>query len=152
MKYDKYESISGSSDSLEFEFTSEGPKGEFKKIVQFSQTNNPNIYNLGFGDKLKNGEIDDQIRNNNQDRNKILSTIAATVYEFTSKYPDKAVFFAGSSAERTRLYRMAITMNLDELNTDFELFGVNNNEQESVVEVFRIGENYDGFLVKRKLT
>lgn len=152
MNYDKYESIFGSSDSLEFEFTSEGPNGVFKKVVQFSQTSDPDIYNLGFGDKLENGDINDHIRNNNQDRNKILATIAATVYEFTSKYPDKAVFFAGSTAERTRLYRMAITMNLEELNADFELFGVNINERESVVEVFRIGENYDGFLVKRKLT
>lgn len=104
MNYEKYESISGSSDSLEFEFISEGPNGKFKKIVQFSQTNNPDIYNLGFGDKLENGEIDDQIRNNNQDRNKILATIATIVYEFTSKYPSKMVFFSGSTTERTRLY------------------------------------------------
>ena len=151
MNYDKYESISGSSDSLEFEFTSKGPNGEFKKIVQFSQTVNPAIYNLGFGDKLEDGEIDDQIRNNNQDRNKILATIATIVYEFTSKYPSKMVFFSGSTVERTRLYRMAISKNLLELEADFEILGVNFDEQISVTEVFRKGKNYDGFLVKRKI-
>lgn len=150
MNYEKYDSISGSSDSLEFEFTSDGPNGDFKKIIQFSQTVNPNIFNLAFGDKLENGEIDDLIRNNNQDRNKILATIAATVYEFTSKYPSKMVFFSGSTAERTRLYRMAITKNLKELEVDFEIFGLNIVEQITVNEVFRIGKNYDGFLVKRK--
>lgn len=152
MNYEKYESISGSSDSLEFEFTSEGPNGKYKKIVQFSQTNNPEIYNLGFGDKLKNGEMDDQIRNNNQDRNKILATIAAIVYEFTWKYPSKMVFFSGSTTERTRLYRMAISKNLIELEADFEISGVNFDEQKSVMEVFRNGKNYDGFLVKRKIS
>jgi hypothetical protein len=148
MNYEKYDSISGSSDSLEFEFTSEGPNGEFKKIVQFSQTNNPEIYNLGFGDKLENGEIDDHIRNNNQDRNKILATVATIVYEFTSKYPSKMVFFSGSTEERTRLYRMAISKNLKELETDFKILGVNFDEQKSVMEIFRFSE---GFLVKRKI-
>lgn len=152
MNYEKYESISGSSDSLKFEFISEGPNGKFKKIVQFSQTNNPDIYNLGFGDKLENGEIDDQIRNNNQDRNKILATIATIVYEFTSKYPSKMVFFSGSTTERTRLYRMAISKNLIELEADFEISGVNFDEQKSVMEIFRNGKNYDGFLVKRKIS
>lgn len=151
MNYEKCGSVSGSKDSLEFEFYSVGSKGEFKKVVQFSQTNDPGIFNLGFGDKLKNGEIDDLIRNNNQDRNKILATIAAIVYEFTAAYPDKMVFFSGSTPERTRLYRMAISLNLEELEADFEIFGVNFNEIESVFEVFEKGKNYDGFIVKRKL-
>jgi hypothetical protein len=60
---------------------------------------------------LNNGELDDLVRNDNQDRNKILATIAVIVYEFTSIYPEKMVFFAGSTPERTRLYKIAITMN-----------------------------------------
>jgi len=34
-----------------FEFLSEGPKGLIRKIIQFQETNQPNIYNLAFGDE-----------------------------------------------------------------------------------------------------
>lgn len=151
MNYDKYDSISGSKDSLEFGFTSEGPRGKFKKIVQFTQTDDPSIFNLGFGDKLENGDIDDLIRNDNKDRNKILATIVAIIYEFTSIYSDKNVFFSGSTPERTRLYRMAISLNLNELEKDFEIFGVNFDGYRYVVNLFESNKNYDGFIVKRKL-
>lgn len=151
MNHDKYESISGSKDSLEFEFTSEGNKGKFQKTVQFTQTNDPSIFNLGFGDKLENGEIDDLIRNDNQDRNKILATIAAIIYEFTAIYSEKKVFFSGSTPERTRLYRMAISLNLNELKKDFDIYGVNFDGNGYVVNSFVGNKNYDGFIVKRKL-
>ncbi|WP_421889761.1 DUF6934 family protein [Marinoscillum sp.] len=49
MNYERYESVFGSKDSLEFEFTSIGARGAFKKIIQFTPTSNPGIYNLGFG-------------------------------------------------------------------------------------------------------
>lgn len=151
MNYDKYEEVFGSQDSLEFEFSSIGSKGVFKKIVQFTQTTDPSIFNLGFGDKLENGEIDDLIRNDNNDRNKILATIAVIVYEFTAAYPDKMVIFAGSTPERTRLYKMAISLNLKELQKDFHIYGVNLTHEESVINVFNKDENFDAFLVKRKL-
>lgn len=37
-------------------------------------------------------------------------------------------FFSGSTPERTRLYRMAISLNIEELEADFGIFGVNFNE------------------------
>ena len=123
MKYEKYESLLISPDACEFTFISEGPKGEIEKMVQYTATDNPGIYSLAFGDLLPNGDIDDSIKNNNKDRNKILATVAVTVYEFTARYPEKIVFFTGSSPERTRLYRMALTNNLEELSLDFEIFG-----------------------------
>jgi len=50
MKYDKYQLKSGNK-LLLFEFISVGPKGRIKKIVQYSETNLKDYYNLGFGDK-----------------------------------------------------------------------------------------------------
>lgn len=150
MNYEKYEEIFKSGDSFEFEFSSIGPKGVFKKIVQFTQTNDPTIVNLGFGDKLENGEIDDLIRNDNNDRNKILATIAVIVYEFTATYPDKLVFFAGSTPERTRLYKIVLTSNQEELQKDFHIYGVNQTGQGYVVNLFDTHHTYDAFLVKRK--
>jgi hypothetical protein len=119
MQYEKYNDVATSSDKLEFQFQSEGPNGIIEMVVQFTQTNNPDIFNLAFGVLKKDGAIDDVTTNNNKDRNKILATIAATVYEFTATYPDETVFFCGSTPERTRLYRMALSLNLEELKRRF---------------------------------
>jgi hypothetical protein len=150
MRYEKYENVIASSDKLEFQFESEGPKGKIKKVVQFAQTQNEDIYNLAFGNLNKDGSIDDETTNNNKDRNKILATVAATVYEFTAKYPDKTIFFCGTTSERTRLYLMALTVNLEELKKDFRIYcvlkGIDSFERIS----FRKGVDYFGFMVKRK--
>jgi hypothetical protein len=39
------------------------------------------------------GSIDDKTTKDNKDRNKILATIAAIVYEFSARYPDRIIFF-----------------------------------------------------------
>ncbi|MGO4291633.1 DUF6934 family protein [Chitinophaga sp. RAB17] len=150
MKYEKYESLLISKDALEFKFISEGPKGEIQKVVQFIETENPDIYNLAFGDLMTKGEVNDAVKNDNKDRNKVLATVAATVYEFTARYSDKYVFFTGSTPERTRLYRMAIANNLDELNVDFEIYGVVLINGLYIVKPFVKSVTYFGFLIKRK--
>jgi hypothetical protein len=134
-------------DSLEvFEFISAGDKGEIVKIVQFLQISD-NLYNLGFGDKnLETGEISDIIVSNNGDSRKVLATVAASVYAFTGKYPNAFVFATGSTKARTRLYRIGISNNLDEILQNFEVFGLMNGKLKN----FRKGENYQGFFVKRK--
>jgi hypothetical protein len=150
MQYDKYDNVITSSDKLEFQFESEGPKGKIKKVVQFAQTSNDDIYNLAFGNLNKDGSIDDETTNDNKDRNKILATVAATVYEFTAEYPDKIIFFCGTTAERTRLYRIALTVNLEDLKKDFHIYGVLKGMDSFERVSFRKGVDYFGFMVKRK--
>lgn len=153
MNYDKYEDVIANSDFLRFEFLSVGPKGNIKKCIQFSQTRHPQIFNLAFGNLLDDGAIDDLTVDNNLDRNKVLATVVSTVYEFCSNYSTKWVFFSGSTIERTRLYRMAITINIDILLKDFEILGVLKDLDEEFVNVpFQKGINYFGFLVKLKNT
>jgi hypothetical protein len=134
-------------ESLEvFEFISAGDKGKIVKIVQFLHISD-NLYNLGFGDKnLETGEISDIIVSNNGDSRKVLATVAASVYAFTGKYPNAFVFATGSTKARTRLYRIGISNNLDEILQNFEVFGLMNGKLKN----FRKGENYQGFFVKRK--
>ena len=151
MHHDKYASILVSSNLLEFCFISNGPKGEIKIVVQFNITENPTIYNLAFGNLLIDGKVDDTIKNNNKDRNKVLATVVAVIYEFTSKYLDKYIFFKGSSPERTRLYRMAITNNLDELILDFNIYGVVVYDDGYILQDFKKGNDYFGFMIKRKI-
>jgi hypothetical protein len=130
-----------------FEFVSVGNKGEIPKIVQYSETNLHNFYNLGFGDKdSETGEIDDKVISNNGDSQKVLATVAATVYAFTEKYPGAWIYATGSTKARTRLYRIGITNNLAEIRADFEIYGLKDNEWQE----FEKGVEYEAFLVRRR--
>lgn len=146
MKYEKYQ-LESDNKLLVFEFESVGPKGRIKKIVQYTETNLKDFYNLGFGDKDENtGEINDLIITNNGDSMQVLATVASTVYAFTNKHPDAWIYATGSNKARTRLYRMGITNNLLEIKKDFEVYGL---KDEKWVE-FKKGVDYKAFLIKRK--
>ena len=130
-----------------FEFDSEGPKGKVRKIIQYTEINLKNYFNLGFGDKNhKTNEIDDLVVTNNNDSKKVLATVAATLFEFTDHYPEANVIAIGSTLARTRLYRIGITNNLDAIEKDFEIYGLKSNSWYK----FTKGVEYDAFLVKRK--
>jgi hypothetical protein len=130
-----------------FEFISEGPKGEIRKIVEYTELSVRNIYNLAFGDyDLVTDGINDKVITNNGDSLKVLATVVSTLYSFTAKYPHSWVFATGSTEVRTRLYRMGITNNLEELKKDFYVFGMKIDES---FEPFIIGEDYLGFMVTR---
>ncbi len=146
MNRDRYKLESDKSLML-FEFASIGPKGKIIKVVQFSEINYKNIYNLGFGDmNLETGKIDDTIITNNGDSQKVLATVASTIYLFTDKHPNVWIMAEGSNKVRTRLYRMGITNNLKEIKKDFEIYGLIEEDWYK----FKIGEEYEAFLIKRK--
>jgi hypothetical protein len=145
--YDRYHFIDISTDAASFEFTSSGPKGDIKKIIQFTQTKAKRVYNLAFGNIKENGSIDDITTNDNKDRDKILNTVFAVVLDFTERFPDSYIFFTGSTKERTRLYRIAITLNHEELTQFFDIWGLYENDN---FESFEKNKNYFGFLLKRK--
>jgi hypothetical protein len=139
--------LASSDKMMTFEFISEGPKGLIHKLVRFQPTNLKDVYNLAFGDKdLTTGEIDDAVISNNEDSEKVLATVVATVYAFTDKYPDTWIYATGSTKSRTRLYRMGISKFLSEVYEDFEVLGERNNDW----EVFQKDVEYESFLVKRK--
>ena len=146
MKYPKYE-YSTEDLLLYYEFTSEGPKGTIRKIVEYTATTVENVYNLAFGDYDESIDgINDKSITNNGDSQKVLATVASTVYSFTGKYPDSWVHVTGSTIVRTRLYRMGITNNLTEIAEDFFVFGLRDDQWER----FIVGEDYEAFLVTRK--
>ena len=146
MKYDKY-IVETSASFLKFEFHSEGPKGIIKKLVLYKPfENNPDVFNLGFGDEGKNGEINDVVVSDNKDSEKILATVALTVYKFYENHPDCFVYVTGSTKARTRLYRMGIVKNLEEILNDFDMFGF----VKGVWKPFQKGVDYDAFLIKKK--
>ncbi|MEX6686132.1 hypothetical protein QTN47_01425 [Danxiaibacter flavus] len=148
MKYEIYRNIKVSEDYCLFEFISDGQNGYIFKRIEFSETAVSNIYNLAFGDVDEDNQINDIHTSNNGDRNKILSTVAFAVDIFLSNYPKRWVYFKGSTQERTRLYRMAISLNLDELSLKFTIYG----EQQNKFVPFQKNVTTDGFLIKKKLS
>lgn len=147
MKIARYPIIVGET-SMVFEFTSEGLRGNVRKLVIYSETHLHDFYNLGFGDKDDvTGQIDDQVITNNGDSEKVLATVASTLYTFTDKFPEAMILVIGSTKARTRLYRIGISNNLEEIQDDFEIFGLagDNNWQPFHKQI-----EFKAFLVKRK--
>lgn len=146
MKYEKYQ-LESDRKLLLFEFTSVGPKGRIKKLVQYSETNLKDYFNLGFGDKDETTrDINDTVITNNGDSQKVLATVASTVYAFTDKHPEAWIHVKGSNIARTHLYRIGITNNLIEIKKDFHVFGLKDDEWND----FRNGTEYLAFLIRRK--
>lgn len=126
----------------EYEFYSEGPKGEIKKLIAFrSFRGSHNVFNITFGD---NGVIDEKVITNNHDSRKVLATVALAIFRFCEKYPDYYVYISGNTKTRTRLYRMSITNNLTEIQNTLEVYGFA-EEWETFVK----GRDYAAFLIKK---
>ncbi len=146
MKLDKY-ALKAGRDQTVFEFISEGTKGAIRKIILFQTTTEPNLYNLAFGDRDPlTGGVNDMAVSNNGDTDKVLATVAAALYAFCERYPDAFVYATGSTAARTRLYRIGITRLYDAVRNDFSLYGQIGDD----FPEFELGKEYDGFLAKRK--
>lgn len=111
------------------------------------RTDTPGVYNLAFGDIDQKGEMDDVTISDNGDRNKILATVAKAVDEYTRRYPRRWIVFKGSTNDRTRLYRMAIGLNLEQLSIKFHIYGLKGEE----FVPFQRNMHATAFLVKRKI-
>lgn len=134
---------------LDYEFYSEGPKGKIKKVVRFSlqNANRRTYFNLGFGDCNENeNQFDDRAISNNHDRDKVLTTIAQIVLDFTAYFPDLWIYAQGSTSSRTRLYQMGIAGNWDKIEPVLLVYGNVNNEWQP----FQKNINYQAFMALRK--
>ena len=132
-----------------FEFFSEGPKGRIKKMVQYSVTGTEDVYNLAFEDyDEETKKVNDVAITNNGDSPKVLATVASTVYAFTEKYPNAWIFATGSTEVRTRLYRMGISNNIEEIKEDFDVYGL--TIENGVWVKFVIGDDYEAFLITKR--
>ena len=105
------------------------------------------MHPLGFGDKDPHSNfISDLTVSNNNDSQKVLATVARTLYLFTEHYPDAVVLASGSTLARTRLYRIGIANNLLEIERDFVVLGLTESEWEP----FRKNVTYHSFAIRRK--
>jgi hypothetical protein len=149
MKYETYSEIEVYDDFSTFDFVSDGCNGKILKRVQILPMQIPNLYNLSFGDIKGNGDLDDLTISNNGDRNKILATVVKVVMEYSYKFPDRYIFFQGSTEQRTRLYRIAVSLNLEELSEIFDIYAYITGSLDLVR--FQKGVNVRAFVIKRKI-
>jgi len=131
-------------------FTSIG-KSKIIKLVDFSATQTPNMYNLGFGDLLPDGSIDDKVNSNNGDIVKVLATVAQIVIDFTRQFPEFKIIFIGTTKERNRLYARILKMYYEEFCQDFKITALIGSAGKLNEIDFdpRSDHIYFGFFVKR---
>lgn len=129
-----------------YEFLSEGPKGSIKKAALYQKAG-PNLFNLAFGDWDEIGQrVNDQIRSNNNDRGKVLATVAFTVIDFVKHHPNAVLIAKGSTPARTRLYQMGISAYWYEIGHLFDIRGFNKGDWHP----FERGRNYQAFALKAR--
>ena len=117
-----------SNATMTFDFISEGPRGSIKKRVEYKQMGENQVYNLAFGDVIEEtNALDDKVISDNKDSKKVLTTVASTIYTFIGKYPNAAIYAEGSNVARTRLYRIGISNNFEELTEQFDVYGFLDN-------------------------
>ena len=134
-----------------YKFISIGKK-QIVKLVQFKPTTEKNIVNLGFGDQLPNGNIDDKSISDNGDILKVFATVIRIAYDFSTRFPSLKIIFTGSTPERTNLYNRILRMYYAEFSKDFFITAFI-EKRETIFEVDFDPENsigYTAFLIKRK--
>jgi hypothetical protein len=145
MHLEKY-SVVTDNDHTTYEFLSEGPKGTIKKVALYQELEE-NVFNLAFGDwDEKEQKINDKVRSNNRDSDKVLATVASTAIDFIKYHPDAVLLVQGSTSARTRLYQRGILKNLDEIEQLFDIIGFTSGTWQP----FTKGQNYEAFTLKAK--
>ena len=146
MNQERYAVARGPTENS-YEFFSEGSKGRIRKVVIFRKPRPGTVYNLSFGDWNDEIEwIDDRVISGNNDRRKILVTVANVVLEFMEANPGQMVFALGNTPARTRLYQMGIALSLEEITVFFDVFGCRQGHWEP----FLRGVNYSSFFIREK--
>ncbi|WP_315820837.1 DUF6934 family protein [Paraflavitalea speifideaquila] len=102
------------------------------------------VVNLAFGDWNQEAQtIDDLVISNNNDRDKVLATVAFTVLSYTEKCGNIAIHAVGATPTKTRLYQMGINAYRLEIEKTFLIFGFIKDEWYP----FHSGINYEAFLI-----
>jgi len=130
-----------------FDFLSIGRTAIHKVILYFT-TEIPNFYNLVLAEVDPDGELNIYSVSDNGDMKIILSTVFKTIIHFLKLHPEAIICFAGSTPARTRLYRAAITLNLNAVQEHFDIYGA--LKDDGYPEVFCKNKYYEGFFICRK--
>jgi hypothetical protein len=143
-----YYLLARDEDLAVYYFVSEGSKGRIKKGVFFQLVDEEEqLYNLAFGDwNDETGYLDDLVRTDNRDTQKVLNTVAIAVADFMGRNPEAQLMAKGGTESRTRLYQISILKNLKDISEMYYAEGLKKGCWES----FKNGANYEAFLLTRR--
>ena len=135
---------------LRYIFISSG-KRDIIKMVEFTPTSTKNVFNLGFGDLLPTGKMDDKANSNNGDISKVFATVIDILQDFTKMNPSFIIRFEGSTFERTMLYNRIIRTYYQSFSKTYFVLGAIETEagRESVPFDPTTSLVYSVFFVKR---
>jgi len=142
---EKFYPFRASEDYLSYYFESCSEERTIPKAVQFEKIG-ADIYNLAFGDLDESREINDLCVSNNHDMNKVLATVVKTALTFFEAYPDRRVYFTGSSRARIRLYSAILAREFQNWESVFEVLGM----QHGKPTPFERGVSYEAFIINKK--
>jgi hypothetical protein len=131
-------------------FYSEGPRGRIRKVIEFQFVRGlgTSTFNLAFGDFNEGTRrLDDRSVSDNQDRLKVLHTVAAAVIRFLRDHPRSILLIIANSLARARLYQMMISSVWTAIEQDFEVCGKHGPYWIPFVK----GLNYSQFIVYKKI-
>lgn len=156
MNFLKYK-LYPNNDFTLFKFVSSGVNGQILKIIRYCPTLNPKVYNLGLADVRfideKEGvvSVNDQTISNNGDIDKVVGTVAWSLYIFSQYYSDIFVLFGSRNPVKMRLYRMVMQKYFSEISKTFIVFAAKRRDDGKIVNVpFCFNTNVDGFFIKLK--
>ena len=137
--------LHASDDALVFDFESIGSTSVIQKRIVFSRfPGSTSVYNLALVDVRPDGALDDLSVSNNRDMRMVLATVVQALRIFFESRPRGTVFFTGSTPARTRLYRIAISLNQAEAEALFDIQGLIADD----FETFRANRPYDAFVIR----
>lgn len=125
---DTYEPLYVSDDLTEFVFNSELKDERTVDLhVKFRNIKSvflPNVYNLAYGPLGTNGKIDDTIKLQHQNVNKLFSTIVFFAITFLDTYKERKVGIDGSNDGRAYWYHRMFQSNHEKLANLVIIIGV----------------------------
>jgi predicted nucleotidyltransferase len=129
-------------------FESKGSSNISKAVGFILRNEDEQLVELVFGDLTEENIIDVLSVSNNQDFPKVITTVIYTLIDYLDKFPEKTVYFQGSTTSRTRLYRATIAKVIYQNELSYEVFGITDSDE---VEAFDKNTNYKGFIIRKKL-
>lgn len=130
-----------------YRFESVSEQATIQKAVIFTKIEQSGVFNLALVDDLPDGLLSDTVVSNNDDMVTVLTTVFQITADFLNRFPDVSVYFSGSDARRIRLYRVAISRELENLQRMYTIVGLRSNS----ISPFSVNLDYDGFLIAKKL-
>ena len=145
MNYEVYP-VRHDSSFTQFRFQSKGRHGIVEKAINFSPITGL-IYNLALLDfDPITQDYSDKTVTDNGDMPEILATVMAVMMEFLDQYPERMIYFTGSSDTRTRLYQIAITKVLNVNESKVTVLGYLHEEWVA----FEPNKAFESFLIAKK--